>query len=655
MRFLIIFLCLGIYVLTSKVSAQDEERIANLWKEYDAALDTQKVNYLVSLSRKYIGHDNARGLELAQRAYYFADSIGFRKGLPKAKGFIALYLEMMGEIDSAFALQKEVAKEFEELGNWLWAGYGFRNIGLTYQQRGNYVLALDYMLRSLEIREKLRDTITIMETKQSIAFLHDRQGNDLEAIELNKEVLALAQAKQDSYFMSRSYQGIGIALDDLGRYEEALAHNLKALEISQLISDQDSRDVKYLNATNKGNIGNNYFHLGDNESALKYTLEAYKEDSTNNEPDGLVNKAINLGSIYLKLGDHENAKKYLDEGYALARYLKSNQRMQEVYHGYCEYYLSLGLYQNAIEWLEKYVTVNDSTFNEQVSLQFAEMRSEFDLVKKEQQLTEKELAIAEQSLIIKQNQNSIIGLVCVLVFGSILGLSFFKRRQYQMKLKHESEKTFLKSAQIEAVISSQEKERKRFAMDLHDGFGQLISALKLNVSSLTTKEAKKSEEILDSMYSSLKNIAFDLMPHTLFEKGLEEAIEELIEQVNSSGSLKMTFQSFGISGKISDEQKIAVYRIVQELVSNIIKYADASKINISLTDVGAGFSLLIEDNGAGYNLETFKNSNGNGWKNIHSRLDLLDGEIDFDTIAGRKNSTVSIEIPYKVQVKSAIA
>jgi len=192
-------------------------------------------------------------------------------------------------------------------------------------------------------------------------------------------------------------------------------------------------------------------------------------------------------------------------------------------------------------------------------------------------------------------------------------------------------------------------------MDLPDDFGQLISALKLNVSNLKSKEAEKSEKILDTMYSSLKNIAFDLMPHTLFEKGLEEAIEELKEQVNSSSSLKMTFQPFGVSGKINDEQKVAVYRIVQELISNILKYAGASKINISLTDVGEGFSLLIEDDGKGFNLETFKNSNGNGWKNIHSRLDLLHGEIEFDTIQGRKNSTVSIEIPYNGQAKSAVA
>ncbi|MBV6645523.1 MAG: hypothetical protein KI790_08730 [Cyclobacteriaceae bacterium] len=111
----------------------------------------------------------------------------------------------------------------------------------------------------------------------------------------------------------------------------------------------------------------------------------------------------------------------------------------------------------------------------------------------------------------------------------------------------------------------------------------------------------------------------------------------------------MDFQSFEIKDKISDEQKVALYRIIQEVVSNIIKYAKASKINISVTDVGNGISLLVEDDGDGFDISSFKNGKGNGWKNIHSRLDLLGGEIEFDTMEGRKNTTVIIEVPYTKQ------
>ena len=257
-------------------------------------------------------------------------------------------------------------------------------------------------------------------------------------------------------------------------------------------------------------------------------------------------------------------------------------------------------------------------------------------------------------------KNRATGVALIVVLISIFGLVLwiYKRKRYKVQIQHELEKALLKEEQIKAVINSQEKERKRFAMDLHDDFGQMISALKIHVSkfkgvAIESSMTEKSEEILDSMYRSLKNIAFDLMPQTLFEKGLEEAIEELADQINAGGGIKMDFQSFKIQDKINDDQKVAIYRIIQELVSNALKYANASKINISITDLEESLSLLIEDDGDGFDINAFKMGKGNGWKNIDSRLDLLQGEIDFDSIKGRRNTTISINIPY--QLKEVIA
>ncbi|MBV6645524.1 MAG: tetratricopeptide repeat protein [Cyclobacteriaceae bacterium] len=518
------------------INAQNQERIDELWKQNETAVDTQVVNNLVTIAREYIGFDNEKGLEISQQAYRYADSIGFKKGMPKAKGFIGLFYDFLGQKDTALYLYKVTAREFEEVGNLLWASYSYRNVGIEYQDKSNYVLALNYMLKSLAIREQLKDTTSIIQIGYSIAFLHDRLGNDQEAVNLHKKNLELATLTQDSFYIAKIHQGIGIGYDDLGNYDLALEYNQKALELSQAIMDKENYESLYEVTTNKGNIGNNYIHLGNYPLALKYTLEAYKEDSTNNVLQGLVNKAINLGFIYTKLGDFKNAKRFLDEGYQMAYDLQINQRVLEVHDGYYEYYFAKGDYKRAAEWLRKYSNLKDSTFNDGMTQQFAEMRTEFDLVRKEQQLSEKEFELKEQEIIIERNRAGILALALFIVVGLIGGVLFVKRKQYILRLSHEKERTKLKSEQVEAVILSQEKERKRFAMDLHDDFGQLISALKLNVANESKKEVRsKSEEILDSMYTSLKNIAFDLMPHTLFEKGLEEAIDELKDQVNSSG------------------------------------------------------------------------------------------------------------------------
>lgn len=642
-----------LFLLTTSALAQNQDRINELMKLNETASDTQKVNNLVTIAREYIGVDNQKGLEISQEAYRLADSIGFKKGIPKAKGFIGLFYDFLMQRDTAMYLYKESAREFEEVGNLLWASHSYRNIGIEYQNRGNYVLALDYMLKSLKMRELLNDTIAIIQINHSIAFLHDRLGNDEEAVRLHKQNKDLAVAAQDTFHIAKSEQGIGIGYDDLGNYELALEHNRQALALTESLP-QDDWEVRYDVATNKGNIGNNYIHLGDFEKALYYTMQAYKEDSANQQPEGLVNKAINLGFIYTKLRDFSNARKYLDEGFKMAHDLGITQRILEVHNCYYEFYLAQGDYRQAAEWLKKYSMMKDSTFNNTMTQHFAEMRTEFDLVRKEQQLSEKEFELKEQQVIIQRNRAFMLVLGLLVVVVVIAGFFLIKKKEYTLSLKHEREKTMLKTEQVKAVILSQEKERKRFAMDLHDDFGQLISTLRLNVSKTDNHSLKsQSEEILDSMYASLKNIAFDLMPHTLSEKGLSEAIDELKDQINGSGAVTMYYQSFEIKNTLSDDQKVAIYRIIQEVVSNIVKYARASTINISLTDIDSGISLIIEDNGDGFSVSDFKNGKGNGWKNIHSRMDLLGGTIAFDTMPGRKNSTVIIEVPYEITKKVA--
>ena len=318
-----------------------------------------------------------------------------------------------------------------------------------------------------------------------------------------------------------------------------------------------------------------------------------------------------------------------------------------------------GNYQSALDYYRQYHDLSDSLVNESNRNKISELQVAFDTEKKEQEIEILNTRNSLQAAVIERNNLYILAAALLIAAIVIMSILMLRQRSLRADTQLEQEKSKLKSEQIRAVIDSQEKERKRFAMDLHDDFGQLISALKLNVSKLrnsgTSQIAEKSEEILDSMYSSLKNIAFDLMPHTLFEKGLEEAVEGLCDQVNTSGEVKMATQSFELKDLIDNDQKVAVYRIIQELVSNCLKYSKATRINIGMTNLGESLSLVIEDDGDGFDLLHFKNGVGNGWKNIRSRLDLLGGEIVFDTVPGRKNTTVSLEIPYSHEREAAVA
>ncbi|WP_420316508.1 ATP-binding protein [Ekhidna sp.] len=426
-----------------------------------------------------------------------------------------------------------------------------------------------------------------------------------------------------------------------------------AIFLSKAIAMYDATGNKQGQVIGLNNLSIIYEENGELEKALVTAKTAIQAAKSINDRNIMAGSYLQVMDLSRKLKDMNQSLVYGDSAITTIKELKSKYHFQQYYLSLSEAYTDLNDYKSALEYKDLYYAYTDSMLNEQKNKQIAELETKYETEKKEQEIellnTEKEL----QAAVIKNNRASIFILIALLAGLIVIGFWLFKRNQYKQRVMLEKERTRLKEEQIRAVIQSQEKERKRFAMDLHDDFGQLISALKLNVMNTKSQTTEKSETILDNMYSSLKNIAFDLMPHTLFEKGLEQAIEELKEQINADGSLKVDFQSFDIKNQIDDEQKVAIYRVVQELVSNIIKYSNATKLNISITDINHGISLIVEDNGDGFDLNQFKHGKGNGWKNIHSRLDLLHGEIEFDTQPGRKNTTVIIEIPYLKQKAEA--
>lgn len=524
----------------------------------------------------------------------------------------------------------------------------YLGIGTTYKNMGWYGTAIDYYTIGAEIDQALGDTIGMGIYWSNIGDvlynIKDYQG----ALDYYEETLKIDQYDNNKLNQSITRKTIGMTYHQLGQYDSAMLSYDLGLQLASEIGD----DVM---------VGDILASKAELLTAMNNPIEAielYNQALTiSKEYDNTlleVAALYGMGNTHLRMRDYKMSQEYL---------LKANEKALAIDHGtvilgsyqtLAEVYGTLGKTNEAFSHLSKYVEINDSLNNATMLAKIAELENKYELNNKNHQI-ELQASIIDQNELQLQRNRAIGGSVILLLIGIIgLVIWIFKRKQYKTKIEHELERARLKEEQIKAVILSQEKERKRFAMDLHDDLGQLISAMKLNVSRFTEETdskhiTKESNELLDNMYVSLKNIAFDLMPHTLFEKGLEEAIDELRSQVNASGKIKMDFQSFEIQDRIDADQKVAIYRIIQELISNTLKYSNASKINISITDFEDQLSLMIEDDGDGFDLDSFRHGKGNGWRNIHSRLDLLNGAIDFDTLVGRKNNTVSIEIPYALK------
>lgn len=198
-------------------------------------------------------------------------------------------------------------------------------------------------------------------------------------------------------------------------------------------------------------------------------------------------------------------------------------------------------------------------------------------------------------------------------------------------------------------ITTLEKERSRMASDLHDEVGPLLSAIKLRIGSLDIhgeedeEEVRKTETQIDTLIKRMREISFDLMPTSLTRKGLAAALNEFIEYCSKSNVLKISFKY--VDMQLTQAQSINLYRIVQEIIHNTIKHAEALELLIELKKEKNKIVLATKDNGKGFDYEEKSGeAKGLGLQNLLRRSEIIGGKMFFESKKG-KGTTYIFEIP----------
>lgn len=241
--------------------------------------------------------------------------------------------------------------------------------------------------------------------------------------------------------------------------------------------------------------------------------------------------------------------------------------------------------------------------------------------------------------------------IALLVAAIILGAVFFL---YIITLiRQQNKNVALYKEKVFAEISTLENERKRFASDLHDEIGPMLSTLKLYIGTLSSTLLEdsqlhiKSLKLIDDMLYTIHTISNNLMSNTLEKKGIYIALKQFTDEINLTKKIKINLTTLLITIKLDKEKEIHLYRIVQEIINNAIKHSKAKNIFINFETVNSLINICISDDGIGYdyNLLTKENT-GLGLRNILSRVEMLDGEIFIDTAIG-EGTKYTIILPNK--------
>lgn len=210
-------------------------------------------------------------------------------------------------------------------------------------------------------------------------------------------------------------------------------------------------------------------------------------------------------------------------------------------------------------------------------------------------------------------------------------------------------------AMLNAIIQAEERERRRFATELHDGLGPLLSTIKMSVSSLAAVETnpsslsviKNTNMVISEAIKSIQEISNNLSPHVLNNFGLAKAIRNFVNKVNQSKGMKVAFKTSVMDVRFSTGVEVVVYRSVCELINNSIKHSGASKVNIDLTATEKDIVMNYRDNGVGFNTENLfmdEKILGTGYFNMLSRVQSLKGT--FEVFSDKdKGVLVAISVP----------
>ncbi len=556
--------------------------------------------------------------------------------------------------DSAINLTSE-AKELALEEEWYKeAAYASLSNGVANYLRGDYKKALPAMLFSARTFDSLKLDSGIARVHNELAVYY-RKNNEIEKALKSLEISEAAAMKAgDKEALGTSYGHQAAFLSREGKWDEALPYVEKTLAIR--IEEKDSVGLGYIYL----DLAEHAMHRGDSDEAFDFVQKSTDIRKAIGDDQGVaVNSVIN-GEQFFAMEKYAKAIPCFAKTIELAKPIGYTDLIRFSYDMLQQSYIKIGDYKNAYLSLQQNRIFNDSIFNVERSRALLDMETKYETEKKEQQIALQEAQLSENEAEIERNRFFTIALVVVIV--SIIALWLLNRNRLKKKqlLLVQQERLNAREAEINATISSQEKERARYARDLHDGFGQMISILNMNLGSLRNdakpddrqKVFEESEKIINEMYDELKGICFDLMPQTLVKNGLTSGLEEFAERINLAGKIFIETNFFGLEERLAELQEISIYRICQEWINNILKYSDADKITLQITKDADEITLLIEDNGTGFEKSLLVNSKGNGWKNLKSRSNLIQGQLELETEVGKKGNTLIVNAPALLKSKN---
>lgn len=616
--------------------------------------DTAAVSLLLEVGKAYqqCHHDSA--------AWYYRRAEDLSRQLGYPEGRIAAWLEaaalirVQGKADSVLSLCRRAAglARKHKLASLLATAHV--KTASAYLLKPDYAQALSYALKGKALHEKRSDTLRMAEADRvlSVVYLSLQQYD--KAITHADQAIRVARRRRHPRLLFAGLNNKGVALLKQNRFQEAQRLLGQAYPIARSLGDDHFLLICL------ANLGDVQMYLRNADQVLSHYRQVLALARRMRNQEGIATGYFGISTGHFMRREFPEARRYVAEARRVAEAHQLQKKLPYVY----KLQSALELLDGNMAAFKKMDGQRDSVerilINESVLRHTQELEVRYQSRQQEARITRLNQEKQIQSLQLRQ-QNT-LNYVFLGTIASLMGLGYLFYRnsvskqiitRHNQKLQEQRIRELEQERQLiaaEAILKGEEKERSRLARDLHDGLGGMLSGIKLSLTHMAgnviLSEADaltftRTLEQLDHSIRELRRVAHSMMPEALVKFGLGEVLRDYCDALGKSAGLPIRFQSFGLQERLEGSTEIILYRIVQELLTNVIRHAGATEALVQLMRHEGLLTLTVEDNGVGF--DPAGTGKGIGLGNVLSRVNYLNGHADIVSSPGAGTS-VNIQI-----------
>jgi two-component system, NarL family, sensor kinase len=602
---------------------------------------------------RYTSPDSA--MAYCREALQHATTKKYDYGVIQAHLLMGILHDVSSQYDSALYHYRTSLAASHEAGDTLKVASNNANIGLTFFNVGNLRESMDYFLNSLGYFEQANHAVGMASTYNNLGMIYSELDNFERALENYQKALEIRKQINDYFGMGAALTNIGAAHSQMDNVELAIDYLRESIRIKDSIQDQYGLTIS------TSLLGALYLNQNLLDSARIY-LERAIAISKNIESRGQeVNAYLIYQGLLIKNGQIAEAIRLNETSLAMAREVGSLKHQSTAYRNLSHAYEMQGNTTKAFEYFKSHIETKDEMVSRDRINQVFQLELDYEREKKaseiallNRQAEINALQIETQRLLLSRRNSIMVAIMIIFVTTLLLAYLYYMQQKSKEKLKLNTALAEVQKRIARGAIEAEIKERQRIGEELHDSFGQILSLIKLNltkVQKMREMPAEKREQMLDhavalsnKAFVDLRDISHNMSPIMLKTKGLVLSVKDLLDRIDETGAYRISFEVVDMEGSLEPFVEFTLFRTIQELLNNVLNHAQATEISVQMVKDQGDITIMVEDNGKGFDDQLLESAQGMGLRNTFSRIKNLNGEMIIDSSPDR-GTIITIIVP----------